>query len=130
MQLVENLAGARLTRRRWLEVGGLAGLGVSLPRLLAAETSGQARHLRSCVLFLLHGGPSQLDTWDMKPEAPLEVRGEFQPMATSVPGLHIVEHLPRLARLAHLFRVVRTMSHTAINHNAGTYIVTTGNPPP
>jgi hypothetical protein len=66
----------------------------------------------------------------MKPNAPVEVRGEFQPMATSVPGLHIVELLPRLARLAHRYRIVRTMSHTAINHNAGTYIVTTGNPPP
>jgi hypothetical protein len=112
------------TRRDWLRLGAL---GLSLPGLLRAADP--AAPVRSCVLFLLHGGPSQLDTWDMKPSAPPEVRGEFRPIATSVPGLRICEHLPRLARVAHLFTIVRSMTHTAINHNTATYTVTTGQAP-
>jgi hypothetical protein len=77
----------------------------------------------------LHGGPSQLDIWDMKPEAPAEVRGEFKPTATNVPGIQIVEHLPRLARMAHRFTIVRSMTHASLFHNAATYLVTTGQPP-
>jgi hypothetical protein len=65
----------------------------------------------------------------MKPGAPAEVRGEFQPIATRVPGIFITEHLPRLARLTHRFTIVRSMTHTAVNHNTATYLVTTGQPP-
>lgn len=131
IHLLERLRCRNLTRRRWLQVGGLGTIGLSLPKLLRAEAADPRRPLaRSCVLFLLHGGPSQLDTWDMKPLAPAEVRGEFHPIRTSVPGVHVVEHLPRLARLAQHFSIVRSMTHTAINHNAATYFVTTGNPPP
>src|SRR5262245_3146478 len=120
-----------LSRRRWLQLGSLGFCGLGLPRLLQADANRRrSSTIRSCVFFLLHGGPSQLDTFDMKPLAPVEVRGEFQPIATSVPGIHIVEHLPRLARLAHRFSIVRSMTHTAINHNAATYFVTTGQPPP
>jgi hypothetical protein len=117
-----------LSRRQWLQLGGLGLMGLSLPRLLRAEAGTPIA--RSCVLLLLHGGPSQLDVWDMKPEAPAEIRGEFRPCRTSVPGMHIVEHLPRLARLANRFTIVRSMTHSAINHNAATYFVTTGQPPP
>jgi hypothetical protein len=118
------------SRRDWLRLGGLGAFGLALPDLLRAE--GPARRApaaRSCVLFVLHGGPSQLDTWDMKPAAPENVRGEFKPIATNVPGIRICEHLPRLARRAHLFSIVRSMTHTAINHNTATYTVTTGHPP-
>src|SRR5258707_6950403 len=66
----------------------------------------------------------------MKPAAPAEVRGEFQPIATTVPGMQFCEHLPLLAQQAHRFSIVRSMTHTAINHNAATYFVTTGQPPP
>ena len=118
------------TRREWLRLGGLGVFGLSLPDLLqAGAASPQGSTPRSCVLFLLHGGPSQLDTWDMKPTAPDNVRGAFKPVATSVPGIHICEHLPRLARRAHLYTIVRSMTHTAINHNAATYTVTTGHAP-
>jgi uncharacterized protein DUF1501 len=118
------------TRRGWLRLS-VGAVGLSLPRLLRADASpGRVPAARSCVLFLLHGGPSQLDTWDMKPSAPPEVRGEFKPIRTSVPGLHVCEHLPRLARVAHLITVVRSMTHTAINHNTATYTVTTGQAPP
>jgi hypothetical protein len=117
------------TRRDWLRLVGLGAFGLSWPDLLRAA-SDRPPLVRSCVVFLLHGGPSQLDTWDMKPDAPQEVRGEFKPIATSVPGLRVCEHLPRLARIAHRLTVVRSMTHTAINHNTATYTVTTGQSPP
>jgi hypothetical protein len=131
LRVIDNPLGSRpgLGRRAWLQLGGLGLLGLSLPRLLRAEPTAGAP-ARSCVLFLLHGGPSQLDTWDLKPEAPAEVRGEFRPIATTVPALRIVEHLPRLARLAHRFTVVRSMTHASLFHNSATYLVTTGQPPP
>ena len=119
-----------LSRRRWLQLGGLGALGLSLPRLLHAAERKPAAPARSCVLFLLHGGPSQLDIWDMKPSAPAEVRGEFRSASTSVPGIQITELLPLVAKQAHRFSIVRSMTHSAINHNAATYFVTTGNPPP
>ncbi len=120
----------RGTRREWLRVGGLGLLGLSLPRLLLAESrASAAAAVQSCVVFLLHGGPSQLDVWDLKPAAPAEVRGEFEPIATSVPGIQIVEHLPRLARMAQRFTIVRSMTHTSLFHNSATYLVTTGQTP-
>jgi hypothetical protein len=130
LQIPDLALDQSLTRRRWLQLGGLGTLGLSLPRLLEAGESNPAGTPRSCVLFLLHGGPSQLDIWDMKPAAPAEVRGVFRPVDTSVPGIQITETLPLLARQAHRFSIVRSMTHTAINHNAATYFVTTGNPPP
>ena len=120
----------RYTRRDWLHLGGLGVFGLSLPGLLRGATSSRKEPVaRSCVLFLLHGGPSQLDTWDMKPDAPDNIRGEFKPINTNVPGIRICEHLPCLAQRAHLYTIVRSMTHTAINHNTATYTVTTGHPP-
>src|SRR5436305_2797487 len=118
----------RLHRRAWLQLGGLGLVGMGLPELLEAAPV-RKPVIRSCVLFILHGGPSQLDTFDMKPAAPAEVRGEFKPVATSVPGVRLCEHLPRLAGRAHLFTIVRSMTHAAINHNTATYTVTTGHAP-
>src|SRR6516225_2672924 len=127
---IDDIPGRKgLTRRRWLQVGGVGLLGLSLPRLLQAGESRRGLIARSCVLFVLHGGPSQLDIWDMKPGAPVEVRGQFSSIATTVPGLRITEHLPRLARLANRFSIVRSMTHTAVNHNTATYLVTTGHAP-
>jgi hypothetical protein len=81
--------GAPLTRRRWLQVGGIGLFGLTLPRLLQADGTPRPSQpnprARSCVLFVLHGGPSQLDLWDLKPAAPVEVRGEFHPIATTAP---------------------------------------------
>jgi hypothetical protein len=118
------------SRREWLQVGGLGLAGLFLARLLRAEQrANPAPTAKSCVLFVLHGGPSQLDTWDMKPAAPVEVRGEFKPIATNVPGIQICEHMPRLARMAHRFTIVRSMTHTMLSHNTATYHITTGQPP-
>src|SRR5262249_40184157 len=91
---------ALVDRRGWLRAGGLGLPGLSRRRLLRAEAAGGAApRFRPCVLFLLQGGPSQLELWDLKPDAPAEVRGEFRPVATRAPGVRICEHLPRLARV-------------------------------
>src|SRR5260370_30000504 len=91
----------RISRRQMLQVGGIGLFGLSLPGLLRANSrstvSGQAPKADSCILVFLNGGPSHLDMWDMKPAAPKEVRGEFKPVATSLSGIQLSEHLPRLA---------------------------------
>jgi hypothetical protein len=115
-----------------LRLGALGTLGFGLPQLLqAAETSKHTHGARatSCILFFLEGGQSQLDTFDPKPNAPEQIRGEFRPIATSIAGLHFSEHLPRLARLAHKFALIRSMSHRVSNHNPATYYALTGMPP-
>jgi hypothetical protein len=81
-------------------------------------------------LIFNYGGPSHLDTFDLKPDAPGEVRGEFQPMATGVPGMAITEHLPRLARLTPHYAIVRSVSHIDNDHAVGTYLSLTGYPHP
>src|ERR1700674_3335489 len=95
----------RITRRRMLEVGSLGLAGVTLPKLLWADEQRRATGTRAradaCLLVFLDGGPSHLDMWDMKPDAPLEVRGEFKPINTSVPGVQLCEHLPLLAKQMH-----------------------------
>ncbi len=73
-----------------------------------------------------YGGPSHLDIWDLKPDAPAEIRGEFRPVATSVPGVAITEHLPRLARLAHRYAIVRSVHHRDNDHAIGAYLALTG----
>ncbi|MFO0936931.1 MAG: DUF1501 domain-containing protein [Gemmataceae bacterium] len=126
---------ARPHRRDWLLSGGLGLFGLSLPNLLRAEdqsrkSTSPSPSAKSCVLFILHGGPSQLDTWDMKPAAPLEVRGEFKPIATSVPGIQVCEHLPKLAAMAKRYTIVRSMTHSSVFHNSATYLAMTGQNPP
>ena len=107
---------------------GLAGL--SLPTLLAAETKrSRALHAKAdaCIIIHLNGGPSHLDMWDMKPDAPAEVRGEFQSVPSTLPGLRVSEHLPQLARQAHQATLVRSMHHSVNNaHAAAVYVSMTG----
>jgi len=99
-----------------------------LPQLLRAETApGLVRKADACIVIFLNGGPSHLDMWDLKPNAPAEIRGEFKPVATSVPGLHFGEHLPRLAKLAHETTVIRSAHHGVNNsHAAAVYAALTG----
>src|SRR5690242_17407777 len=100
-----NNIGSMLTRRRLLEFGSRGALGLSLGGLWWAQEAEGApvsslqkivtpAPLRACILIFFYGGPSHIDTLDMKPDAPREVRGEFKPISTSVPGLQICEHLP------------------------------------
>jgi hypothetical protein len=116
---MENLTMSFCTRRQLLRIGGLGTAGLSLSNILRAEASGAApSKIKSCILLFYYGGPCQLDTWDLKPHAPAEVRGEFQSIATKVPGLRICEHMPRTARVADKLAVIRSMHHPMRNHNS------------
>jgi hypothetical protein len=113
-----------LTRRETLKAGALSllGGGFTLPRLFAAEERARASgarpgKARSVILLYLLGGAATQDMWDMKPAAPAEVRGEFRPIATNVPGLQVCEHLPRMARWMDRAAVVRSVNHKAGCHN-------------
>jgi hypothetical protein len=118
--------GPRLSRREILQVGGASLLGLALPRLLQA-TAQRTPRADACILIFLNGGPSHLDMWDMKPNAPKEVRGEFQPIATSLPGVQFSEHLPKLARHMHRCTLVRSVHHSVNNaHAAAVYTGLTG----
>src|SRR5437879_3588732 len=103
----------KVTRREMLQVGGIGLLGLSLPRLLSGDMgrarAGLSARADACILIFLNGGPSHLDMWDMKPAAPREIRGEFKPVATTVSGIQLSEHLPRLARHMHHCALVRSV---------------------
>ena len=118
------------TRRGCLVAGALGAAGLSLPRWLAARESapgGLAPKADACILLFLDGGPSHLDMWDMKPEAAVEVRGEFQSIETSLPGYRMCELLPRLAKQAHRSTIIRSMHHSVNNaHAAAVYCALTG----
>jgi hypothetical protein len=103
------------TRRELLRAGGLSLLGLTASQLqqlrAAAPGAGGSRTQHSCVFLFLFGGPSQIDLWDMKPQAPAEVRGEFKPISTKVPGIQVCEHLPRFAEQMDKICLVRSMTH-------------------
>jgi hypothetical protein len=128
-----------ITRRELLQVGYSGLLGIGLPSLLArrAEAGGakrsrsaSSRKPKSVILVYLTGAPSHLDTFDMKPEAPPEIRGEFKPIATKLPGVSICEHLPRLASRADKYALVRSLAHRENNHLVATHHLLTGHPQP
>lgn len=123
-----------MLRRHWLQlgVGGLAG--GSLAQLLqwrdlyAAELPAGKRP-SSCILIWMDGGPTHLETFDLKPEAPAEIRGEFRPIETNVSGIQICEYMPQLAKIAHKYALVRSVCHNQGNHGAGNHYMMTGAPP-
>src|SRR5262249_41345102 len=111
-----------VSRRQCLQAGAVGCLGLSLPDLLRAEGGGIRPAGDACIVIFLNGGPSHLDMWDMKPGAPAEVRGEFKPIPSSLPGVPLSEHLPRLARRLHLATLVRSVHHSVNNaHAAAVY---------
>ncbi len=118
-----------LGRRRFLQRGGLGCLGWLLSGLPHVQARPAASRVRSRIVLFYYGGPSHLDTWDMKPHAPAEVRGEFRPIATRVPGMRVCEHLPRIARITDRLAVVRSMHHPMRNHNAAAPAMLSGRPP-
>ncbi|MEX2111578.1 MAG: DUF1501 domain-containing protein [Pirellulales bacterium] len=119
---------ARIDRRTFLRVGGGFAIGgIVAPQFAdGAGPTAPIGKARSCILVYLLGGPSHLDMWDLKPEAPAEIRGPFKPIATVTPGLKICEHLPRLAQLADRFALVRSVSHPNHNHTPMIYYTLTG----
>jgi hypothetical protein len=103
---------------------------VALPDLLRAHALAEfSPRAKAMILFVLEGGPAHQDLWDMKPDAPEQIRGEFRPIATTVPGLSFCEHLPLLAQQAHHLTLVRSVHHTIGDHNAGAYFALTGKEP-
>ncbi|MFO0889033.1 MAG: DUF1501 domain-containing protein [Isosphaeraceae bacterium] len=124
----------QFSRRAILCAGGLSALGLAGPelvRLRAATTAGggESRHRgNSCVFIFLFGGPSHIDLWDMKPKAPLEIRGEFRPVDTSVPGIQICEHLPMLAATMDRVCLVRSMTHQMPVHGPACSELYSGRP--
>jgi hypothetical protein len=123
-----------LDRRTWLKIGGFSlgtlvtGFGPSLARLFAAEEASGRRLSTdfSVILFWANGGPSHIDTFDLKPDAPAEIRGPFRPIQTNVPGIAINQRLPRLARLADRFALIRSLHHHRAEHSGGTHRFLTG----
>ena len=104
----------------------VSGLNPSLASLFAAERSRNLSRDFSVILFWANGGPSHLDTFDLKPEAPAEIRGPFQPIRTNVPGMEITELLPRLAQLGDKYTIVRSLHHQRAEHSGGTHRFLTG----
>ena len=116
-----------LSRRGLLEAAGAGLFGLSLPKLLAAEGTSTFRPRARSVIFLtLFGGPSQLETFDLKPSAPSKIRGPFQPTPCKTPGLLISDQLPRLAATSDKFCVVRSMTHPYNDHSGGAHYIQTG----
>jgi len=125
-----SVCSGPMARREFMRIGALGLGGLCLPELLAAQAaSGQSPPDTSVILFWMWGGPSQLETWDMKPDAPSAYRGPFSPIATSVPGLEICELFPRQAKQAHRFSLIRSLHHEMSSHNDGSIELLTGKTP-
>ena len=121
-----------ILRRDLLHVGGLTALGLSLSDWLELERTSAAApggSTKSCILIWLDGGPSHLETFDLKPDAPQEVRGPFKPIATNVPGIQIGEHFQRTAQLADKLAIVRSVTSTLGEHNFASHYLLTGYKP-
>lgn len=124
-----------LSRREWLRVGGLSTVGLMLPELLAADAraaelpasgGGSFGKAKSCIVCFLFGAPAHQDIWDLKPDAPDDVRGTFGPISSSVPGTLLGEHIPRIAKLAHRFALVRSVTHPDATHTVAMHYMLTG----
>ena len=143
MLSIPGLPGATcegMSRRELIRVGGAGFLGLSLGDVLGIEAVtgpiaprgngfGKARNV---ILVFLQGGPSHLDIWDPKPEAPLNIRGDFKPIKTSVPGVYLSETMPKLARVLNKTTLIRSVSYTPVglfNHTAAIYQMLTGYTP-
>ncbi|MBX3415259.1 MAG: DUF1501 domain-containing protein [Pirellulales bacterium] len=139
----QELERGAVPRRELLRAGSLGLLGLSLPGLLAGRARALANEsaakntaassfgrAKACILLFMWGGPAQQDTWDMKPDAPEDFRGEFSPIATNVPGISICEHFPCLAGHVDKLAIVRSMTHGDVNHTTATHFLLTGQPPP
>lgn len=121
-----------LDRRTLLRVGGAGMLGLTMPKLLrAAENASSIKPRAKSVIFLFQwGGPSQLDTFDMKPNAPDTVRSPYRPISSSADGIQVCEHLPEMAKRMHHVSLIRTMTHTMNNHASAGYYALSGHEPP
>lgn len=119
-----------MKRRTFLQVGSLATLGLGLPELLMAREKGQVvksgGRAKSCILLFGTGGPAQQETFDPKPDANSDVRGEYDPIDTNVPGMQICELLPKMAKTAHRYSIIRSTYHKSGTHGVGVHYNMTG----
>ncbi len=119
-----------LRRRDFLHAGTLSMLGLGLPQFFGLKAQGavaKEKKTNNCIFLMLVGGPSQLDTWDMKPNAPIEIRGPYKPIKTNVPGMEISENFPRMAKHADKYALIRSVYHTAAAvHDTGHQMMQTG----
>jgi len=125
-------------RRDFLKIGAAGLFGLSLPQLLrmearanetAAANHTQNRRAKSVIMVWLSGGPATIDMWDLRPNAPTGIRGEFRQIPTTADGISICEHLPRMAQVANRCTIVRSLAHTIPSHGPATVFMTTGNKP-
>src|SRR5262245_44226376 len=119
------------TRRSFLQVGAAGLLGLNLPDWLRMEAAGAVdgakAEVKNCISLFLVGSPGHLDTWDLKPNAPADVRGPFKPINTNVPGIDICEHLPLMAKLADKYSLIRSLYHpSSPPHETGQQWMMTG----
>ena len=124
-----------MERRSFLKFGILGAAGLALGDLLKVEALAAAKgksssRERSVIILWMRGGPSQHETWDPKPEAPIEYRGEFGAMRTNVPGIQICDLLPMSARCMDKWSIIRSLHHTDAGHSTGDQVVFTGYPSP
>src|SRR5262245_58930252 len=128
----QKSGSGRITRRQWLAISSLAGLGLSrLGAGAASAASGGDRapgfgRAKSVIVLFASGGQSHIDMWDPKPNAPLDVRGAFQPISTAVAGVQFSELMPRIADIANRLTLVRSMSHEDLDHGTAAYLTLTG----
>ncbi len=130
----EELQHPKLSRRSLVQAGAISALGMSelgLLRTLAGprpddQPADSHKRVKAVIFIYAIGGMSQLETFDMKPNAPLDIRGEFRPIHTKTPGIEICEHLPMLAQRSHLFSLVRSVSHPRNNHLHGCMVMQSG----
>ena len=129
MAMFSNCEGT--SRRDFLKVGAIGATGLTMSNYLRLAEAGQVQEgkAKAAIFVNLNGGPSHMDTFDLKPDAPDEYRGEFNPIDTNVPGIQISEHLPKLAQCQNLFTILRGVSHTLGAHRLGTEYVNTGSRP-
>ena len=117
-------------RRDFIQTGLGALGGIGLSQMLRMQASAASKSDTRCIFIWLDGGPSHYETFDPKPDAPSEIRGEFGTVPTTVPGVHFSEKFPKLAKTFDQFTVVRSIAHAQNNHGAGNHYLTTGRPTP
>ncbi len=135
MQKHSHSSEPTLSRRKLLQAGGIGALGLNLPQLLQAEQKAALNGIsgskaKSCIFIHQYGGLSQLDSWDMKPHAPHEIRGPYAPIATATPGFHICELMPQLAKISDRYAVIRSMSHKVSIHDRANSMLLAGKEKP
>src|SRR5204863_7502635 len=108
----------RVARRDFLKIGGMALGGLALPQLLRLEAAQGAKSQKAIINVFLPGGPPHIDMWDLKPDAPAEIRGEYSPIKTNVPGMEICELFPKLAAMADKFAIIRSLADSDGDHAA------------